>query len=538
MSNNGLIVSGNVGIGTLNPTGTLSVTRQASSISSVFPMVEIDPVADTLTTISTEFPNVYFNFAAATWTWSTGNITTQRFFLMNQPTIAFSGSSSVTDVATLGISGAPAQGSNAYLVSSHGALISASSAGTQTSAWILETAASSNAWIAVTWSQELGLFAATAQGGSAGNEVMTSSNGITWTSQTAASDNNWTSVVWSPELSLFAAVASSGSAGNKVMTSPDGVTWTARTASSSTTWISVTWSPQLGLFAAVAFLGGSAGNQVMTSSNGTTWTNRTASSSNAWRAIAWSQELGLFSAVASSGTIANQVMTSSNGTTWTSRTAATSNDWRGLTWSPQLGLFAAVATDGSAGSQVMTSSNGITWTSQAATFSNDWRGIAWSPELNLFVATAIGGSAGNQLMVSSDGSNWTSQTPASSNQWRAITWSPQLGIFCAVSLTGSAGSDVMIYKTNPLYSYGLSVNAQDDAVNNYAAQINGGSVGIGTSTPHPSALVQLSSTTQGFLPPSMTTTQKDAISMPADGLIVFDSTLQQLYGFRGTWVVL
>ena len=40
--------------------------------------------------------------------------------------------------------------------------------------------------------------------------------------------------------------------------------------------------------------------------------------------------------------------------------------------------------------------------------------------------------------------------------------------------------------------------------------------------------VSINSTTQGFLPPRMTTTQKNAIASPAAGLVVYDSTLGKL----------
>jgi hypothetical protein len=43
-----------------------------------------------------------------------------------------------------------------------------------------------------------------------------------------------------------------------------------------------------------------------------------------------------------------------------------------------------------------------------------------------------------------------------------------------------------------------------------------------------SAILQADSTTQGFLPPRMTTTQKNAIATPATGLVVFDTTLNKL----------
>ena len=45
-----------------------------------------------------------------------------------------------------------------------------------------------------------------------------------------------------------------------------------------------------------------------------------------------------------------------------------------------------------------------------------------------------------------------------------------------------------------------------------------------------SAALQVKSTTQGFLPPSMTTTERTSISSPAEGLIVYDNVLKKHYG--------
>ena len=47
---------------------------------------------------------------------------------------------------------------------------------------------------------------------------------------------------------------------------------------------------------------------------------------------------------------------------------------------------------------------------------------------------------------------------------------------------------------------------------------------IGGSTPSPSAILDLQSTSKGLLPPRMTTEQRDAISAPAKGLILFNTT--------------
>jgi len=53
-------------------------------------------------------------------------------------------------------------------------------------------------------------------------------------------------------------------------------------------------------------------------------------------------------------------------------------------------------------------------------------------------------------------------------------------------------------------------------------------VGIGTTSPAASAQLDISSTTKGFLPPRMTTAQRDAIPTPADGLVIFNTTTNSI----------
>jgi hypothetical protein len=54
-----------------------------------------------------------------------------------------------------------------------------------------------------------------------------------------------------------------------------------------------------------------------------------------------------------------------------------------------------------------------------------------------------------------------------------------------------------------------------------------------------SAIVDIRSTTRGFLPPRMTTAQRDAIASPAAGLLVYNTTTNAWNGWNGTsWVVL
>jgi hypothetical protein len=54
-------------------------------------------------------------------------------------------------------------------------------------------------------------------------------------------------------------------------------------------------------------------------------------------------------------------------------------------------------------------------------------------------------------------------------------------------------------------------------------------------SPHPSSLLTLNSIDKGFLIPRMTTSQKNAIPTPATGLMVYDTDLNQIQVFNGTW---
>jgi len=64
-----------------------------------------------------------------------------------------------------------------------------------------------------------------------------------------------------------------------------------------------------------------------------------------------------------------------------------------------------------------------------------------------------------------------------------------------------------------------------------------GIVSIGTASPNASAKLEISSTTQGVLFPRMTTTERNAISTPADGLVIYNTTDNKLQvRAAGAWV--
>lgn len=61
-----------------------------------------------------------------------------------------------------------------------------------------------------------------------------------------------------------------------------------------------------------------------------------------------------------------------------------------------------------------------------------------------------------------------------------------------------------------------------------------GNLGVGTASPSASAIIDAQSTTKGVRFPNMTTTQKNAVSSPAAGLVVFDTTLAKLCVYSGS----
>jgi hypothetical protein len=63
---------------------------------------------------------------------------------------------------------------------------------------------------------------------------------------------------------------------------------------------------------------------------------------------------------------------------------------------------------------------------------------------------------------------------------------------------------------------------------------NAGGVGIGTANINGTALLQMNSTSKGFLPPRMTTVQRDAITTPATGLTIYNATENRLQTYNGT----
>lgn len=100
---------------------------------------------------------------------------------------------------------------------------------------------------------------------------------------------------------------------------------------------------------------------------------------------------------------------------------------------------------------------------------------------------------------------------------------------------GSGDFDLMIKNTfKTKFSYATNVQNFSGYTTIANLSSSGFSLGNGTTLPNASAISDITSTTKGVLIPRMTTTQKNAISSPAESLMVYDLTLHKLCVYDGT----
>lgn len=124
--------SGSIGIATATAAGVSAVgyikqqwdasgnvlAVTAAKTSGTPTAYKLTPAANTGMTASTEVPDVNY-VLNRTVQWATGALTTQRAFLVQAPTYAFVGASTITNAATFAVSGAPSAGTNATITNAY-----------------------------------------------------------------------------------------------------------------------------------------------------------------------------------------------------------------------------------------------------------------------------------------------------------------------------------------------------------------------------------------------------------------------------------
>jgi hypothetical protein len=100
----------------------------------------------------------------------------------------------------------------------------------------------------------------------------------------------------------------------------------------------------------------------------------------------------------------------------------------------------------------------------------------------------------------------------------------------ALLMQNSAGTQLLRVRDDSQVQLGSSSNFTVDPNTTY----NRFELAVGGLSSISSAILSATSTTRGFLPPRMTTTQKNAISSPASGLMVYDTDTNKLCCYNGT----
>jgi hypothetical protein len=179
----------------------------------------------------------------------------------------------------------------------------------------------------------------------------------------------------------------------------------------------------------------------------------------------------------------------------------------------------------------ITTGNFLIGTGTDAGFKLDVNGTARVSGNATFGASATinsGSLAVRQLIINEAGNVHTFTAPATNRTIRFITNSQSFSL----APTGN----VLIGTTTDA-GYKLDVNGTarvsssfrcDGQVTFTSAIIATAQVRIGSNPVAASSVLDVQSTTKGFLPPRMTTTQKNAIASPASGLVVYDTDLGKL----------
>jgi hypothetical protein len=145
--------------------------------------------------------------------------------------------------------------------------------------------------------------------------------------------------------------------------------------------------------------------------------------------------------------------------------------------------------------------------------------------------TGWGGFMGRNMLY--NGTNYIYATTNSINLW---------GTVAGIWVNGRKDSDsgrALRFIARPNTEEGNDVVSTSADRNLYTHLSIGydGIVSVGTVAPNASAKFEVASTTQGVLFPRMTTTQRNAITTPADGLVIYNTTDNKLQvRAAGSWV--
>ncbi|MBN4061729.1 MAG: hypothetical protein COA57_05150 [Flavobacteriales bacterium] len=177
------------------------------------------------------------------------------------------------------------------------------------------------------------------------------------------------------------------------------------------------------------------------------------------------------------------------------------------------------------------------------------------------LTTAQGGIAQSEgLFVSASGNsvlgialNENCSIPAGTSTITEIGYNSLGTQVCLSRVKVNAGTDEVNITTGSCIDIASISGCTDPAADNFSstAQVDNGSciysgappstgvsegvsLSLDNSDPDPSAMFEIKSENRGFLPPRLTTAQRNSIASPASGLIIYNTTLKKTQVYDGT----
>jgi hypothetical protein len=143
-------------------------------------------------------------------------------------------------------------------------------------------------------------------------------------------------------------------------------------------------------------------------------------------------------------------------------------------------------------------------------------------------ALLVQNSAGTNALQIRDDRVTNFEVPISINGWNLISADAKIGI---TPYSSSLGTLFNSTTTN-----GGSYLPCTFWISNFFIEGTGGTqIANSTGGINASAKLQVDSTTKGFLPPRMTTTERNAIASPAAGLMIYNTTTAKLNVYTTAW---
>ncbi len=158
-----------------------------------------------------------------------------------------------------------------------------------------------------------------------------------------------------------------------------------------------------------------------------------------------------------------------------------------------------------------------------------------SPSNAYLQYTWVDAATNTPLVANSEALNASSNSGSGfgSKEVVQIIYTPTTNQTIKLRSTSSSGTQTIVLGSVNIIQIGSSAIINPWVLSGNDVYNTTGEVGIGTSSPSASALLDLSSTSKGFLPPRMTTTQRNAISGATTGLVIYNTTINQLETYTG-----